>query len=101
MTQTTVQQNSLKLVHLKYESALDETNALICRQLESVAPQSNKLIETLDASRGKQLRPLFCCSIFNGFGGDITKAARLAAVFESVHVASLLHDDVIDKCQLR
>ena len=59
------------------------------------------MIETLDVSRGKQLRPLFCYSIFNGFGGDTSKASRLAAVFESVHVASLLHDDVIDKCQLR
>jgi geranylgeranyl pyrophosphate synthase len=25
----------------------------------------------------------------------------LAAVFESIHIASLIHDDIIDKCQLR
>jgi geranylgeranyl pyrophosphate synthase len=67
----------------------------------SVAPQSDKLIETLAVSRGKQLRPLFCYSIFNGFGVFTSKANDLAAVFESIHVASLLHDDVIDKCHMR
>ena len=101
MSQTTAKVNSLKEIQLKYKSALDDTNALICQQLESLAPQSDKLIETLNASRGKQLRPLFCYSIFNGFGASTDKASSLAAVFESVHIASLLHDDVIDKCRLR
>lgn len=101
MTQVTLQENGLKQIQLKYKSALDDTNALICGQLESLAPQTDKLIETLNASRGKQLRPLFCYGIFNGFDASTEKASRLAAVFESVHVASLLHDDVIDKCRLR
>ena len=101
MSQAALQKNGLKQIQHKYKDTLDETNALICKQLESLAPQSKKLIETLDASRGKQLRPLFCYSIFNGFDANSADASKLAAVFESVHVASLLHDDVIDKCTLR
>lgn len=92
---------SIKDVHEKYSSLLDETNALIRQHILTLAPQSQKLDSTLQASRGKQLRPLFTYSIFNGFGTATEKAPHLAAIFESIHIASLLHDDVIDDCRLR
>ncbi|MCM8531385.1 MAG: polyprenyl synthetase family protein [Lentisphaeraceae bacterium] len=88
-------------IQQKYKLQLDKTNAIIRQQMSSIAPQTQTLMETLDKSRGKQLRPLFCYSIFSGFQKDSEEAVRLAAVFESIHIASLLHDDVIDKCQLR
>ena len=92
---------SLKDVHTKYEALLDETNSLIRQHILTLAPQSKQLDSTLKASRGKQLRPLFTYSIFNGFEAPTEKAPSLAAIFESIHVASLLHDDVIDDCHLR
>ena len=92
---------SLVDIHEKYSSQLNDTNTLIRQQMLTLAPQSHKLDDTLQASRGKQLRPLFTYSIFAGFGAKIDKAPHLAAVFESIHVASLLHDDVIDDCHLR
>lgn len=92
---------SLKDVHTKYSPLLNETNTLIRQHILTPAPQSKKLDSTLKASRGKQLRPLFTYSIFNGFASNTQKAPHLAAVFESIHVASLLHDDVIDDCHLR
>ena len=91
----------LKEIQLRYSSQLEETNALIRGQLHSIAPQTEILCNTLDSSRGKQLRPLLTYSIFHGAAPVDPKAAKLAAVFESIHVASLLHDDVIDQCKLR
>lgn len=91
----------LKDIQKNYSSLLEETNSLIRQHLLSLAPQSEKLRATLEASRGKQLRPLFTYSLFKGFRVPTDDAPRLAAVFESIHIASLLHDDVIDKCHLR
>ncbi|MCM8536034.1 MAG: polyprenyl synthetase family protein [Lentisphaeraceae bacterium] len=96
-------ENSVTLpgIQQKYKLQLDKTNAIIRQQMSSIAPQTQTLVETLDKSRGKQLRPLFCYSIFSGFQNESQEVVQLAAVFESIHIASLLHDDVIDKCQLR
>jgi len=52
-------------------------------------------------SRGKKLRPLYfvlSCQLFNYQGKDIY---RLSTVFEYMHVASLLHDDVLDNAEIR
>lgn len=92
---------SLKDIQERYGPLLDETNELIRQSILTLAPQSRKLDSTLQLSRGKQLRPLFTYSIFKGFNSNIDKAPHLAAVFESIHIASLLHDDVIDDCHLR
>ena len=73
----------------------EETNSLIRQHLLSLAPQSEKLSSTLEAARGKQLRPLLTYSVMDGFGADMEKVPCLAAVFESIHIASLLHDDVM------
>ena len=92
---------NLKEIQEKYSQYLEETNSLIRQHLLSLAPQSEKLSSTLEAARGKQLRPLLTYSVMDGFGADMEKVPCLAAVFESIHIASLLHDDVIDKCHLR
>ncbi|NQZ59108.1 MAG: polyprenyl synthetase family protein [Lentisphaeraceae bacterium] len=92
---------NIKALQIKYQGALEQTNALIRAQIVSKAPQTVTLDETLNASRGKQLRPLFTYAIFTAWKNDLQKAIPLASVFESIHVASLLHDDVIDKCHQR
>jgi octaprenyl-diphosphate synthase len=50
---------------------------------------------------GKRLRPLLfvlSCELCGYFGEDIY---RLSTIFEFLHTASLLHDDVIDNAELR
>ena len=57
------------------------------------------------AGRGKLLRPAIVClaarTLGYGDGPDEDFHIRLAAAVECFHVASLLHDDVIDKAPLR
>ena len=51
--------------------------------------------------KGKRLRPLLfvlCCQLCGYYE---EKRYRLSAVFECLHTASLLHDDVLDNAELR
>lgn len=52
-------------------------------------------------SGGKRLRPLFLLSSsrFSGYRGN--DHIVLASIIELIHMASLLHDDVVDSAQLR
>jgi octaprenyl-diphosphate synthase len=53
--------------------------------------------------KGKLLRPAVVCLVARGLGYDGKEGhhARLGAALELFHVATLLHDDVIDKATLR
>ncbi|MGH9662538.1 MAG: polyprenyl synthetase family protein [Bryobacteraceae bacterium] len=55
----------------------------------------------LQASGGKRIRPalLLLASKLAGDGGK--SAARMAAVVEMIHAATLVHDDVIDQAETR
>ncbi|MBN1475987.1 polyprenyl synthetase family protein [Candidatus Sumerlaeota bacterium] len=55
----------------------------------------------LSRTRGKRIRPILTLLTARGLGADGADAAPVAAAMECVHVASLLHDDVIDQALLR
>ncbi|NUP88386.1 MAG: polyprenyl synthetase family protein [Candidatus Sumerlaeia bacterium] len=55
----------------------------------------------LQRTAGKRIRPILTLLAARGLGGTATQAAPVAAAMECVHVASLLHDDVIDQAPLR
>lgn len=52
-------------------------------------------------SGGKRLRPLFhlLSADISGYRGDVD--IEIAGIIESIHTASLLHDDVVDMAELR
>lgn len=51
---------------------------------------------------GKMLRPALCLMAAGAIGArDLTRYVTLAASFEALHVASLAHDDVLDRALLR
>lgn len=51
---------------------------------------------------GKLLRPALCLMAAGAIGAtDLKRYVRLAASFESLHIASLAHDDVLDRALLR
>lgn len=54
------------------------------------------------ASGGKRLRPLVIIVSYRALGFSDTKAVHsLAAAFQLIHTASLVHDDVIDHASMR
>lgn len=80
-------------------------NRLIPRQLTSDVQLVEEIGEYIVASGGKRLRPLMvllgsrCCG---GDGrSDGTRPIELAVIIEFLHTATLLHDDVVDRSDLR
>ena len=54
------------------------------------------------AMSGKMLRPALCLMSAGALGAtDLKKFVPLASAFEALHLASLAHDDVIDRALLR
>ena len=71
------------------------------RTLESDVAVVRRLAAHVGAGKGKRLRPalvLLCCRLC---GVDSREDVRFAAVFELVHTATLVHDDVLDHAQTR
>ncbi len=70
--------------------------------LISTAPLISEVGAHLVRSGGKRLRPALYLLAAKSCGGfDENKATPLAAAIELIHMASLVHDDVIDQAQTR
>jgi heptaprenyl diphosphate synthase len=84
----------------------------ICQELARVEEQLITSIDTelpildqaathLIKAGGKRLRPAFVLLAAKLFGESVEAAIPLATALELVHMASLVHDDVIDNSELR
>jgi octaprenyl-diphosphate synthase len=64
-----------------------------------------KLVEDVGryilSAGGKRLRPLLMMEVCRVLGGDVERVIPLAVGIEYIHMASLLHDDVIDGAHTR
>lgn len=91
----------LKSIYSEFRTDLD----YIERELERAVRSSSPLVEeaSLDLlkSGGKRIRPVFTllASKFGDYDPAVT--ARAAVPLELIHMASLVHDDVIDDADLR
>ncbi|CAN5457928.1 polyprenyl synthetase family protein [soil metagenome] len=90
-----------------YQAFLADDLAEVQRSLDAVFRVEGRLMQEVadyvGAGRGKMLRPAFVCLSARAFGYDPAEGghARLGASLELFHVATLLHDDVIDEAPLR
>jgi len=72
--------------------------SLISRDAVVVARISGYSLE----GGGKRLRPLIFCLVSSALGREITgEVLELGAAFELLHLASLLHDDIVDLAEVR
>ena len=83
------------------EDSLKEFNL----QYESLANSGIKLLDTMvshiSQTRGKQLRPILLLLISGAFDNTSNKAVRAALAIETLHITTLIHDDVVDESLLR
>jgi len=62
----------------------------------------SKRLSYVLSSPGKQLRPvitLLCSNLFNNY--DRNNSLRMATAVELLHIATLIHDDTVDKADVR
>lgn len=76
-------------------------NALIPRQLTSDVSLVEEIGHYIVDSGGKRLRPLLVLLGARACGYDGAAHVRLATIIEFLHTATLLHDDVVDRSDLR
>ena len=95
------------------EADLARVVAIMDRELQSELPFVAQLCERVRGYRGKMLRPALLLlsgqsvagvqSVLGGLaaGGVTSEHHTLAAVVELVHLATLVHDDVLDQAEER
>jgi len=98
---------SIPEVSARMAEALAEVESIFDAQLASDFPSVNELCRHVERYRGKRLRPtLVLLSGLAAAGGDPTRGLSrrhrvLGAVVEMIHMATLVHDDVLDEAEVR
>lgn len=73
--------------------------------LREVAASDSSLIHEISEyvclSSGKKLRPIMALLAAEAFGAEGDAPVHVAAALETVHMATLIHDDIIDKAEIR
>ncbi|MEZ5549802.1 MAG: polyprenyl synthetase family protein [Pseudomonadales bacterium] len=77
------------------------TNTLIPRLLTSDVGLVEEIGAHIIESGGKRLRPLMVLLACRGCGYQAQDHIKLAVIIEFLHTATLLHDDVVDRSDLR
>ncbi len=80
---------------------LKAVNKLIVRHMDSPVALIPQLASHLIAAGGKRLRPMLTLASAGMCGYRGQRHVALAACVEFIHTATLLHDDVVDKSELR
>lgn len=86
---------------LEIDSSLDEVLRIFDEELRSDQPFINDLTERVRRYRGKLLRPRLLLMAGRAAGEIKREHLTLAAVVEMVHMATLVHDDVLDDAAAR
>lgn len=80
---------------------LDAVERLFHEELTSELPCVNTLVRHVSRFRGKMLRPLLVLLSGKASGKLSDAHVTVATVVEIVHMATLVHDDVLDEAELR
>ena len=80
---------------------LKQVSEFVEAQAACFDPEVTDYMETVCQSKGKMLRPALTLLVGGATGGIKPEHIRLGALLEMVHLASLVHDDVIDEADKR
>jgi octaprenyl-diphosphate synthase len=81
---------------------LERIEAVLRENFESYVPFINEVSRYILFAGGKRLRPLLMILATKLCGAEATPGSyRLSVLFEYLHAATLLHDDVVDEAQFR
>jgi octaprenyl-diphosphate synthase len=80
---------------------LEALDVLLRRELSTEDPFIGELVGHVLATRGKLVRPALALLSAAACGGADEQRLHLAGTVELIHIASLIHDDIIDAADLR
>ena len=83
------------------EGGLEEMRAVITANLEDASPAVRDMTEHIGRFRGKQLRGALTLLVARAHGVYTEEHPTVAAIVEMIHLATLVHDDVLDGAEVR
>lgn len=94
--------SSLVELTSSYRQNFAALERFLLEQVEIFEPEMRPLVRDCLQHSGKKLRPLLVFALYDG-GEEVAPEAviRAAAVVELVHLATLVHDDILDEAVLR
>ncbi len=93
--------SALARVAQPVQSQLNEVETRIAQQAAAFDPAIEGYVTYALGSRGKRLRPLLALLSGGASGGVTSNHVDLAVIVELIHVATLVHDDIIDEAERR
>jgi octaprenyl-diphosphate synthase len=91
----------LEQIYRPIAADLESLDALLRRELATDDPFIGELVGHVLATRGKLIRPALALLSAAASGGADEQRFWLAGTVELIHIASLIHDDIIDASDLR
>jgi octaprenyl-diphosphate synthase len=85
----------------QFDVQFEKINIELEKTFKSQVPIVKEILSHSLLSEGKRLRPLLFLLSCRLCGYDEENAYRLSTIFECIHAASLLHDDVLDNAEVR
>ena len=101
MSERVAGNNLLERVHEFVGNDLDEAERIFYAELECGHPYVTDILSQITQFRGKRLRPILLLLTARACGEVTRDHTVLAAVVEMIHVATLVHDDVLDEAETR
>jgi len=83
------------------EEGMEQMRACVSSQLESDHVAVSEMTEHLGSFRGKQLRAALVLLSAHAAGNEHPELPQVASVIEMIHLATLVHDDVLDGAEVR
>src|SRR5579864_6796426 len=83
------------------EPFLDAVHARLARQVDAFDAALTPYAEYALNGNGKHLRPALVALSANAVGGINDSHITVAVIIEMVHLATLVHDDVMDEAEIR
>jgi octaprenyl-diphosphate synthase len=80
---------------------IDQVSRRITDELRSDIPAVTEMLEKAGRYRGKMLRPVLVFLAGQATGSLGSEHTVIATVAEMIHLAALVHDDVLDEAELR
>ncbi len=80
---------------------LEQVEEILRSHTKTASPLIREINTYIHSSGGKRLRPALLLLVAKLLGPTETTLAKLGAVVELIHAATLVHDDVIDNADIR
>ena len=80
---------------------MERMRAVLADQVQEASPAVRDMTEHVRRFRGKQLRAAMVLLVGEATGNTTDEHASVAAIVEMIHLATLVHDDILDGASVR